>query len=196
MTVTRLAPQTGVGFPLAAGGRVTIIDPTGGQVSDLFCVSADNPEEVLSNGRTIDYTNRLTFGLGDRLWSNRSRPMLRIVEDTCGRHDFLLTPCSQETFDILYPELDGAPHRSCWSNLAESLGGLGVKPDHIGTTFNVFMNTWWDAGGELHIDPPTSVAGTRFTVEAELDLIVGITACSAEKSNGGRCKPIDYEVVE
>src|SRR5438046_1556118 len=70
------------------------------------------------------------------------------------------------------------------------------QPDHIGITFNVFMNTWWDADGELHIDPPTSVAGTRFTVEAELDLIVGITACSAEKSNGGRCKPIDYEVVE
>ena len=24
-----------------------------------------------------------------------------------------------------------------------------------------------------------------------MDLLVGLTACSAEKSNGGRCKPID-----
>ncbi|MFZ1286885.1 MAG: DUF1989 domain-containing protein, partial [Candidatus Phosphoribacter sp.] len=63
---------------------------------------------IIARGRSIDYANRLTFGLGDLLWSNRSRPMLRIVEDTCGRHDFLLTPCSQETFDILYPDLGGA----------------------------------------------------------------------------------------
>jgi uncharacterized protein len=27
-----------------------------------------------------------------------------------------------------------------------------------------------------------------------MDLHVGLTACSAEKSNGGVCKPIDYEI--
>ncbi|MBK8470365.1 MAG: urea carboxylase-associated family protein [Actinomycetales bacterium] len=192
----RLAPQTGVGVELAKGARVAIIDPLGGQVSDLFCASAEDPREVLSSGRSIDYANRLTFGLGDLLWSNRSRPMLRIVEDTCGRHDFLLTPCSQETFDILYPDFGGAPHRSCLANLIEALGPFNVEADQIGTTFNVFMNTWWDPDGELHIDPPTSVAGARFAVEAQMDLVLGITACSAEKSNGGSCKPIDYEVLQ
>jgi uncharacterized protein YcgI (DUF1989 family) len=28
-----------------------------------------------------------------------------------------------------------------------------------------------------------------------MDLHVGITACSAEKSNGGVCKPIDWAVT-
>jgi hypothetical protein len=28
-----------------------------------------------------------------------------------------------------------------------------------------------------------------------MDLHVGLTACSAEKSNGGVCKPIDYEII-
>ena len=32
-------------------------------------------------------------------------------------------------------------------------------------------------------------------VRAEMDLFVGLTACSAEKSNGGVCKPIDFDVV-
>ena len=36
--------------------------------------------------------------------------------------------------------------------------------------------------------------GARFRVRAEQDLIVGLTACSAEKSNGGVCKPIDFEL--
>ena len=58
------------------------------------------------------------------------------------------------------------------------------------------MNVWPEPGGELHIDPPTSVAGDRFSVRAEMDLHVGLTACSAEKSNGGVCKPIEFSVTE
>jgi uncharacterized protein YcgI (DUF1989 family) len=56
------------------------------------------------------------------------------------------------------------------------------------------MNVWADRSGGLHIDPPTSLAGDRIVIRAEMDLFVGLTACSAEKSNGGVCKPIDYEV--
>lgn len=191
---TRLAPQTGAYLHLAAGDILTVIDPSGVQVSDLFCVSTSDVGEVLSSGRSIDYENTVRFTTGRRLWSNRSRPMLTIVEDTCGSHDFLLTPCSQQTFDILYPEFNGAPHPSCFANLVGALEPHGIDPDRVGTTLNIFMNVWSDPSGELHIDPPTSVAGDRFSVRAEMDLHVAITACSAEKSNGGVCKPIDYIV--
>ena len=71
---------------------------------------------------------------------------------------------------------------------------FGVTADMVSTTLNIFMNVWPESSGELHIDPPTSAAGDRFTVRAEMDLHVGLTACSAEKSNGGTCKPIDYVV--
>lgn len=193
--LTRIAPQTGAHVRLAPGDVLTIVDPMGVQVSDLYCVSSDDVAEVLSSGRSIDFENTVTFTTGRQLWSNRSRPMLTIVEDTCRSHDFLLTPCSQQTFDLLYPDFDGAPHPSCFANLVEALAPHGVDPDRIGTTFNTFMNVWADESGELHIDPPQSVAGDRFSVRAEMDLHVGITACSAEKSNGGVCKPIDYAVV-
>lgn len=193
--LTRIAPQTGAYVRLSPGDVLTIVDPTGVQVSDLYCVSSDDVAEVLSSGRSIDFENTVTFTTGRRLWSNRSRPMLTIVEDTCRSHDFLLTPCSQQTFDILYPDFGGAPHPSCFANLVGALAPHGVDPDRIGTTFNTFMNVWADESGELHIDPPRSVAGDRFAVRAEMDLHVGITACSAEKSNGGTCKPIDYSVV-
>jgi uncharacterized protein YcgI (DUF1989 family) len=190
----RLAPQTGTGFRLSAGQTLTVVDPTGGQVSDFFAVAAADPHEWLSSGRTIDYGNKIWFSSGDVLYSNRSNPMATIIEDSCGRHDFLLTPCSQQTFDLLYPELEGAYHPSCFENLSTGLGPFGVGPDQISTTFNIFMNVWVDPSGELHIDPPTSVAGDLLVIRAEMDLLVGLTACSAEKSNGGICKPIDYEV--
>lgn len=193
---TTLAPQTGTGFLLRAGQLLTVIDPQGGQVSDLFCLRADDHDEKLSSGRTIDYANTIFLTTGHVLYSNRSAPMLTVVEDSCGRHDFLLTPCSQETFDLLYPEFEGAYHPSCLENLSSGLAGFGVVPDQIATTLNIFMNVWPESSGELHIDPPTSVAGDRFVVRAEMDLHVGLTACSAEKSNGGVCKPIEFEVTD
>ena len=59
--------------------------------------------------------------------------MLTVVEDTCGRHDFLLTPCSQDTFDLLYPEFEGAYHPSCLENLATGLAAVrGASPTRSG----------------------------------------------------------------
>lgn len=193
--MNRLAPQTGTGFLLRAGECLTVTDPKGGQVSDFFAFSADDHAEWLSAGRSIDYANTIQFSTGDVLYSNRSRPMAAITADTCGRHDFLLTPCSQRTFDLLYPEFGGAPHPSCLANLCSGLEQFGVTADQIATTFNIFMNVWTGPTGRLHIDPPTSLPGDRLVLRAEMDLHVGLTACSAEKSNGGVCKPIDFEVT-
>ena len=111
-----------------------------------------------------------------------------------GVHDLTLTPCSQDTFDILYPDLGGASHPSCFANLVAALEPHGVDADRIGTTLNVFMDVWTDEQGELHIDPPPTRPGDRFAIEARLAVVVGVTACSAEKSNNGLCTPIDIRV--
>ena len=87
----RIAPRSGVGFTLRKGEVLKVIDPEGGQVSDLLAFMADDVREVISNGRTFDYEETVRLGVGNRLWSNRSSPMLEIVADTAGRHDFLLT---------------------------------------------------------------------------------------------------------
>jgi uncharacterized protein YcgI (DUF1989 family) len=194
--MNRLSSQTGTAFQLAAGELLTVVDPTGGQVSDFFAFADHDHGEWLSSGRSIDYANHIYLTTGDILYSNRSRPMATIMEDTCGRHDFLLTPCSQETFDLLYPELGGVAHPSCYGNLAQHLERFGVDPDRISTTFNIFMNVWTDDSGEVHIDRPATEPGDRVVLRAEMDLLVGLTACSAEKSNDGECKPIDYLVGE
>jgi hypothetical protein len=50
--------------------------------------------------------------------------------------------------------------------------------------------------GELRIDPPLSKAGDFIDLRAEMDLIVGVTACSAEMSNNYSFKPIDVAIFE
>jgi len=48
--------------------------------------------------------------------------------------------------------------------------------------------------GELKVLPPISKAGDRIVLRAAMDLIIGLTACSAPDSNGGSFKPIHYQV--
>lgn len=189
-----LEPQTGVGFRLEKGKLLKIIDPQGEQVSDLTAFAQSDIAEWLSSGRTIDYANTIYVSTGNVLYSNRSRPMFSIVEDTVGRHDFLLTPCSPETFQIIYDNHDY--HPSCFENLHTNLAEFGITPDMIPTTLNIFMNVIVQPNGELRIDPPPSKAGDYIVFRAEMDLFVGVTACSAEKSNNYSFKPIDVEIYD
>ncbi|MGB7409345.1 MAG: urea carboxylase-associated family protein [Pontixanthobacter sp.] len=192
--MNRIEPRSGVVFTLKQGETLQITDPLGGQVSDLVAYNSDDVGEVISNGRTFDYEETINLTAGHRLWSNRSRPMFEIVEDTVGQHDFLLTPCSVATFKHFYP--DKPMHRGCFGNLAAALKPYGIGEDAIPTAFNIFMNVPVDGkSGMLRVDPPTSKAGDYITMRAEMNLIVGLTACSAYASNGGSFKPIDYAVA-
>ena len=186
-------PQTGLGLRLEAGQILRVIDPTGEQVSDVVAFAAADKSEWLSSGRSLDYNNTVYLTTGHVLYSNRSNPMFTILEDRVGRHDFLLTPCSPETFKILYEGHEGY-HPSCFENLAKNLDRFGIAPDDIPTPFNVFMNVGILPSGELEIGPPLSGPGDFVDLRAEMDLVVGVTACSAEKSNNHSLKPIDLEI--
>jgi uncharacterized protein YcgI (DUF1989 family) len=188
-----IAPRSAVAFTLDQGQRLTVIDPQGEQVADLLAFRRGDVGEVISSGRSLDYASKIFLSTGDKLYSNRSNVMLDIVEDEVGRHDFLLTPCSKDTFRIIYG--DEHPHRGCFGNLATALEQYGVTDDMIPTAFNVFMNVPIDGTtGELRVEPPLSKAGDRIVFEAQMDLVIGLTACSALQSNGGSFKPIHWQV--
>lgn len=188
----RIPSRSAVAIELAKGQRLTVIDPEGCQVADLLAYSREDIREVLSNGRTLDYEETIRLTTGNRLWSNRSNVMLTLEADTVGCHDFLLTPCSIDTFVHFYP--DKPVHRGCFGNLAEALAPYGVTEDAIPVAFNVFMNVPVAPDGKISVEPPLSKAGDSLTLRAEMDLVIGLTACSAYASNGGSFKPIDYKV--
>ena len=188
-----ISPRSGTAFLLDQGQRLTVIDPRGEQVADLLAFNRHDLDEVISSGRTLDYASRIYLTTGDPLYSNRSNVMLRIVEDSVGRHDFMLTPCSKDTFRIIYGDRD--PHRGCFGNLAAALAPHGIMPDRIPVAFNCFMNVPIDAQtGVLRVETPLSRAGDYITFVAEQDLVIGLTACSALQSNNGSFKPIHYRV--
>jgi len=186
--------QTGTAFVLKKGQKLKVIDPQGEQVSDMVLFNFEDTREKISSGKTLDFEESILITKGDFLWSNRSKKMMKILEDTNGRNDFLLAPCSPETFQIMYknPEY----HPSCFENLYTNLSAFGITPDEVPTAFNIFMNVQFAADGKLSVDPPLSKAGDYVLFQAEMDLIVALTACSAEDSNNGSFKPINYEIID
>lgn len=192
--INKIEKQSGTAFKLKKGQLLKVIDPEGEQVSDMVLFNAEDTREKISSGKTLDFEESILISKGNYLWSNRSRKMMKIVEDTNGRNDFLLAPCSPETFKIMYNNPDY--HPSCFENLYTSLKPYGIEPDNVPTAFNIFMNVQFDKKGNLSVDPPLSKAGDYVLFEAQMDLIVALTACSAEDSNNGSFKPILYEILE
>jgi uncharacterized protein len=189
----RIAPQSGAAFVMKKGEVLRVTDPMGQQVCDLFAFEQGNLGRCLSSGRSIDYAGKTKLTTGDTLYSNDSRAMFTILGDTVGHHDFLLTPCSQEMFEILYGCT--GHHPSCFENLATHLAPFGVQASQIHTTFNIFMEVNVDHAGIVSVGIPQSRAGDWIELRAQMDLICGLTACSAEGSNNGTFKPIDYSIV-
>lgn len=182
--------QSGAAFHLKKGQFLTVIDPLGSQVSDMVLFNSVDLGEKISSGKTLDFEESILITKGNFLWSNRSRKMMEILEDTNGRNDFLLAPCSKETFEIMY-NYKGY-HPSCLENLSKNLAPFGVSQDDIPTAFNIFMNVQFDEKGKLSVLAPTSKPGDLVKFQAQMDLLVCLTACSAEDSNGGSFKPIQY----
>ena len=186
MRVDQGRSQTGTDVRLGRGDRLTVLDPCGEQVSDLTLAAVDDPAEVFSSGRTTDYGNSVYVSTQIPPLEQPQPGARRGRGGHCRVHDHHAVQ-PQHTFDILYPDLGGAPHSSCFVNLKSVPYSHGVDLDRIGTTLNVFMDVWTDPTGELHIDLPPHPP-RRLLHHRGLDAAIVESPCSAEKSNNG-CAP-------
>ena len=187
-----IAPRSGVSFTVAGGQIIRVIDVDGEQVADLVCFARQEVEESLSSGRSIDYNEKLFLSTGDILYSNRSNPMLSIVDDPVGKHDFLFAACSQEMFKRTYGITE--PHPNCLDNLTNALEPYGIRTFQLPTPFNIFMNVAVNASGRLTVLPPLSKAGDYIDLRSEMDLVVAVSACSAGQCNNDHCTSIRVEI--
>ena len=118
--------------------------------------------------------------------------MFKLILDDVGEHDLLHPCCRPEMFDFFYQ--NGAGHPNCLENINKSLG----KQYPIIQPVNLFMHTKINPYGSISVEQPLSKPGDKVVLRAEMDVRLGVAACSVSESkcNGGKCSPIRIIVEE
>lgn len=159
-----------------------IVDLEGNQAVDTLFYSAVDASERYSAQDTIARNGRLYLEAGSALYSGAGRVMLRIVADTCGRHDTLGGACSAESNTTRYA-LDKRPMHSCRDNFMHALCHCpeaierGLSKRDIAPNINFFMNVPVTPDGNLHFADGVSAPGKYVELRAEMDVLVLISNC-------------------
>ena len=105
------------GIELEAGESFQILNIEGSQVVDLWAFVQPDTKEFLSTEHTRSCLQKLVPEVGDNLYSNRRRPILKIIEDTSpGVHDMLLSACDIQTYN-----------HTTWCTFTPARGGFLVR---------------------------------------------------------------------
>ncbi len=189
-----LEPATCVARPLQRGQSLRITDLQGKQVADVIAFVLPELTDRLWPSTTIRLNGTVYFTVGHTLYSELSRPLMKIVEDTCGRHDMLAGSCNAEIDKVRYG-VDG--HRGCVENFVETIAPWGLTRADVPMSFNVFMNCPVGPDGGWSIVEPASRAGDYITLRAEADILVAISNCPQDLNpcNAGELKPLGISIT-
>jgi hypothetical protein len=160
-----------------AGQTLRILDLEGNQAVDTLFYSDADPGERYDAQRTLVQQRRVYLSTGSVLYSNRGRPMLEIVADTCGRHDTLGGACAQESNMVRYAIGKRYMH-ACRNNFLQAIARDGrLAKQDLAANINFFMNVPLTAEGGLSFADGVSAPGKYVELKARMDVIVLISNC-------------------
>jgi uncharacterized protein YcgI (DUF1989 family) len=183
-----------LGLRVNRGQMLRLVDLEGQQAIDLVAFNAGDPAEKLSMVWTNVLNGRWKISTGHWLYSTRSNPMFRIVQDTVGVHftggGFCTAESNQRRWGV-------AGTRNCADNLTRALESFGIDRTDIDDAccFNVFMNVDYAPDGAFVIRPPRSRPGDHIDLGAEMDLLVGISCCPQELTPVNAFTPTPVRVI-
>ncbi len=160
------------------GQTLRIVDLEGNQAVDTLFYNLHDTAECYSATDTLLRQGGIYLGTDTVLMSNHGKPMLRIVADTCGRHDTLGGACAAESNGVRY-----APERkhmhSCRDNFLLGLArlGQGMGKRDLAPNINFFMNVPVTPEGGLSFEDGLSAPGKYVELRAEMDLLVLVSNC-------------------
>ena len=174
--VKRLTVPGGYGrsIDVAKGQYVAVRDIEGGQCGDFWAIDAGDFDHFLSPSHTWVHLGRIQPNVGDELVTNRREPILTMVVDDVGWHDMLVPACDKQRYEKYYGAVG---HRNCHDNFLEALNRRDWGKRPVPQPFNLFMNTFVEPDGTLHIKDPISKAGDIVLMRALISLIVVVSAC-------------------
>lgn len=188
---------TASAYELRAGEVVQIIDVEGQQCSDFtaFRMSPlERGEELMLDTtatRTMVRGSYPAPGLFDKFYDRDMRPILNVVQDTCGRHDAFGMACTARG----YEEIGFLAHLNCSDNISHAAAPFGVKPRLAWPAINFFWNTWIDENSHhLLTEESYSRPNDYIAMRAMDDLVCVSTACPDDIDPINGWNPTDVHV--
>lgn len=188
---------TAMAYELEPGEFVQVIDLEGQQCSDFMAFRTDGldlgREWMIDNTATRSMVRRAYPGPGlhDKFFDQDMRPMLRVVQDTCGRHDTYGLACTARGY-----EDRGFPgHLNCSDNISAVTGPYGVAPRSAWPAINFFWNTWIDPHDPtIMTEESHSRPGDHVVMQAMDRLLCVSTACPDDIDPINGWNPTDIHV--
>jgi urea carboxylase-associated protein 1 len=178
------------------GEAFRIVDLEGNQAVDTLFYNAADTHEHYSAQNTIQAQGGIYLTTGSVLLSNRGRPMLRIHDDTCGRHDTLGGACSSESNTVRYA-LEKRHMHSCRDSflLALAKHEHGMTKRDLPSNINFFMNVPVTPEGGLRFADGISAAGRHVELLALMDTLVLISNCPQLNNPCNAYNPTPIRVI-
>lgn len=191
----QLPARQGRAVALKAGQSIRIVNTHGHQVVDTWAFNAQDLGEFLSMEHMRAAIDRVSPKPGDKLVTNKRRPILSLEEDSSpGVHDTFIAAC-----DIYRYQGLGCTeyHENCADNLRAGMAGLGLSPPEVPSPLNLWMNIPIKTDGSIGWEEPVSKPGDYVVLKAEMDCIVAMSACPQDivKINAGAPTDAHYEVL-
>ena len=184
-------------YELKAGEYVQIIDVEGQQCSDFMALRAeglDRGQEWMIDSTATRSLVRKAYpgpGLLDKFFDREMRPLLNVVQDTCGRHDTFGLACTARG----YEERGFPGHVNCSDNMSSALVPYGVAPRAAWPAINFFWSTWIDpTSHHILTEESHSRPGDYVAMRALEDLVCVSTACPDDIDPINGWNPTDVHV--
>lgn len=188
---------TGVAYELREGEIVQIIDIEGQQCSDFMAFRSDglqSGQEWMIDSTATRSMVRRSYpepGLFDKFYDREMRPMLNVVQDTCGRHDTFGLACTARG----YEERGFPGHVNCSDNMSNALARYGVGRRSAWPAINFFWNTWVDPHHHtIQTEESHSRPGDYVAMKAMADMVCVSTACPDDIDPINGWNPTDIHV--
>ncbi|MEM8730699.1 MAG: DUF1989 domain-containing protein [Pseudomonadota bacterium] len=184
-------------YDVQAGQYVQIIDVDGQQCSDFMAFRTDaldrGQEQMIDSTATRSMVRQAypQPGLLDKFFDPEMRPMLQVVQDTCGRHDTFGLACTARG----YEERGFPGHLNCSDNISNAMDPFGVARRSAWPAINFFWNTWIDPDTRhLQTEESHSRPGDYVAMRALTDLVCVSTACPDDIDPINGWNPTDIHV--
>lgn len=198
--------NTGKAFVVKKGQVIRVI---GESTADFVVFNLKNVSERFDQARTKVDLGKIYVSAGDVLISKFNNVMMTIVEDTYqGTHDMEKGMCSTSfykkwgdkifaiyggTWKKLGRKRGAAPKHGCWENLAQALRPWKIAKADIPSPLNIFQTMVINAkSGTMRYSMTRPKPGSYMDLRAEMDCLVGISACP----EGGRGKGLRIAIYK